>query len=181
MTFDLVVHRTCNAETDTCLQPYNPCHFDRNGNRADANIHKTFANRNLSNNLCTVVEEWTHGHPFLDTLRPRDTVGSESVTAVCSGFWARSLLSCQKLHWSPFEHWPFSFHWQQVPYHPPSTTIGPFRLLTTAPDSILPCLASKIRYRSFCPILLFTMVSTFDCWAVVSSDESPCRTMPTRF
>ena len=28
-----------------------------------------------------------------------------------SFFCARSLLSCRKLHWSPFEHWPFSFHW----------------------------------------------------------------------
>ena len=27
------------------------------------------------------------------------------------GFGARSSLSCRKLHWSPFEHWSFSFHW----------------------------------------------------------------------
>ena len=32
---------------------------------------------------------------------------------------------------------------RQVPF-PPSTPIGPFRLLLTAPDSILPCLASKL-------------------------------------
>ena len=27
--FSLVVHQPCNAETDTCLQPYNPFHFYR--------------------------------------------------------------------------------------------------------------------------------------------------------
>ena len=36
--------------------------FYRNGTRADANIHKTFACRCLSSNICTVVEEWTHGY-----------------------------------------------------------------------------------------------------------------------
>ena len=46
----------------------------------------------------------------LDTSfpRPRDNDGSEGVAALCSGFCARSLLSCQKLHWSPSEHWPFT-------------------------------------------------------------------------
>ena len=44
---------------------------------------------------------------FLDTLRPRDIDGSESVAAVCSGLCARLLLSCRELHWSPFERWPF--------------------------------------------------------------------------
>ena len=45
----------------------------------------------------------------LDTRRPRDKDGSEGVAALWSGFCARSLLSCRKLHWSPFEHWPFFF------------------------------------------------------------------------
>ena len=49
-------------ETDTCLQPYNPFHFYGIGTRVDANIYKTFACRYLSNNICTVVEEWTHGY-----------------------------------------------------------------------------------------------------------------------
>ena len=56
----LVVHQPCN-ETDTGLQPYNPFHFYRIGTRADAKIHKAIACRYLSNNICTVVEEWTHG------------------------------------------------------------------------------------------------------------------------
>ena len=48
---------------------------------------------------------------FLDTLLPRDTVGSEGVAAVCSGFCARSWVSCQKLQRSRCEYWPFSFYW----------------------------------------------------------------------
>ena len=48
----------------------NPFQFERIGTRADANIHKTFAYSYLSNNICTVVEEWTHGY-FL--LLPRHT------------------------------------------------------------------------------------------------------------
>ena len=41
---------------------------------------------------------------FCDALRPREKDGSEGVAALWSGFWVRSFLSCQKLHWSPFEH-----------------------------------------------------------------------------
>ena len=37
-------------------------------------------------------------------------------------FFAQSLLSCRKLHWSPFEHWPFSFHWWQIPFPPFNAT-----------------------------------------------------------
>ena len=62
MTFYLVFHQPCNAETDTCLQPYNPFHFYRIGTRADANIHKAFSYKYLSNNICTVVEELHHGY-----------------------------------------------------------------------------------------------------------------------
>ena len=46
---------------------------------------------------------------FLDTLRPRDAVGSEGVAALWSGFCARSLHSCRKLQRSHCEHWPFFF------------------------------------------------------------------------
>ena len=60
--FHLVVHRPCNAATDTCRQPYNPFHFERIGTRADAHIHKAFAYKYLSDNICTVVAEWTHGY-----------------------------------------------------------------------------------------------------------------------
>ena len=64
----------------------------RIGTRADANIHKTFACRYLSNYFCTVVEEWHHGYFCLGyfTHRPLNTVGSEGVAAVCSGFCAQS-------------------------------------------------------------------------------------------
>ena len=84
---------------------------------------------------------------FFDTLRPRVIDGLEGVAAVCSGFWARSLLSCRKLHWSPCEHWPFS--------------LIPIRFLTKAPVSILPCLASKFHNRSFWSFFLLSIVFNF--------------------
>ena len=93
---------------------------------------------------------------FLETLRLRDAVGSEWVAAVCSGFCARSWVSWRKLQRSHCEHWPFAFHWQQIPF-PPPTAVIPFRLFIIAPDSILPCLASQIRNRSFWSLLLFTI------------------------
>ena len=50
-------------------------------------------------------------HLLLDRLLRRERAGSEGVAALGFGFCcARSLLSCLKLHWCPFEHWPFSFH-----------------------------------------------------------------------
>ena len=108
--FYLVV--PCTAETDTCLQPNKPFHFYRIGTRADASVHKAFAYRYLSNNLhgCRRMDPslpLPRVLLFLDTLRPRDTVGSEGVAAVCSGFCARSWVSWLKLHWSPCKHWPF--------------------------------------------------------------------------
>ena len=54
----------------------------------------------------------------LDTSFPRHTSTSCHWPRRCGGIWARSLLSCQKLHWSPFEHWPFFF--------PLVTSIFPF-------------------------------------------------------
>ena len=64
---------------------------------------------------------------------------------------------------------------------PLSTPLKPFRLLATAPDSTLPCLASKFRSRSFWSILLFTIVFNFWYLGIISFDESPCRAIPIRF
>ena len=60
--FCFVAHQFCYEETNTCLPPYNPFLFHRIGTRADANIHKEFACRYPSNNICTVVEQWIHGY-----------------------------------------------------------------------------------------------------------------------
>ena len=45
---------------------------------------------------------------FLDALLLLGAGGSEGGAAFGVGF-ARSLLSCRKLHWSPLEHCPFTF------------------------------------------------------------------------
>ena len=78
--------------------------------------------RHPSSAFCVVVEVFTRRSIevlrlalplalFLDTLLPRDKDGSECVVALGSGFCARFWVSCWKLHRSPCEHWPFSFHW----------------------------------------------------------------------
>ena len=117
--FYLVVHQHCNEETNTCVLTYKPVFsiVKLALGRMPINIHKEFACRYPSNNIYTVVEEWTHGYflprilLFLDTLLPREGAGSESVAAVCSGFCARFWVSWRKLQRSPCEHWPSSFLW----------------------------------------------------------------------
>ena len=89
------------------------------------------------------------GYFFSLTLRPRVVDGSEGVAAFGFSFCcARSLLSCRKLHWFPFKHWPFLSTDNKYLFSP-STPLNPFRFLTTAPVSIFPCLASKFRNRNF--------------------------------
>ena len=70
----------------------------------------------FSNNICTVVEEWHHGYFCLGYFS--SSTHFDLVVRLAQKVWrlwvlvcARSLLSCRKLHWSPCEHWPFSFHW----------------------------------------------------------------------
>ena len=70
----------------------------------------------FSNNICTVVGEWHHGYFclayfFSSTHFYLVSWIAQKVWRHCGvGFCARPLLSCPKLHWSPFEHWLFSFH-----------------------------------------------------------------------
>ena len=115
---------------------------------------------------------------FLGTLR-RDTVGSESVAAVCSGFCARSwvfvaetakgLLANTGLFLSTGDRYLFLLQ---------RTPDNPFRLFITAFSHA--CRQSFVIEVSdlYSSSPLF---STFDSWEPTSSDESPCRTIPTRF
>ena len=89
-----------------------PLLFIRIDTRENAHTHKVISYKYLHG-----CDESCQGYfllltlLFLDTLRPRDIGGSEGVAAFGVGFCARSLLSCQKLHWSPFGRWSFPFHW----------------------------------------------------------------------
>ena len=56
-------------------------------------------------------------------------------------FCARSIISCRKLHLSPFEHWPFSPTGSKYLFFFNATRF--LRFLNTAPVSILPCLTNK--------------------------------------
>ena len=113
-SFGLLVHQPCNEETNTRLLTCNAFLFDKIGTRADATIHKAFACKCPSNNIYTVVEEWTHGCLlsrillFLDTLLPYERAGAECVAAV---FWfLRTILGWwRKLQRSPCGHRPVFF------------------------------------------------------------------------
>ena len=183
LAFYLVVHQPCNAETNACLQPYNPFHFYKIGTRADANIHKAIACRYLSNLICTVVGEWTHDYfclGYFDTRRPVDTVGSEGVAALCSGSCARDRYchagNCTGL---TCEHWPFSFTGNRCLFLLQRQLI---------PFNSLPLLLFQFsrawRQSSVIEVSdLYSsspLFSTFDNWGSISSDESPCRTSPMR-
>ena len=122
------------------------------GTREDANIHKVIECKYLSNNICTVVEEWTHGlllpriFLFLDTLRPRDIEGSEDVAAF--GFWFLRTILALVRETASVSLRTLAFFFPHIPY-PLSTPLNPLRFLTTAAVSIFPCLTSKFRNRSF--------------------------------
>ena len=111
--FYLVVRQPFDAGTNTYPLLYIAFLFCRIDTREDANTHKAISCKYLTNSICTVVEELYQDYfcpwilLFFDTLRPRVIDVSGGVAAWWSGFWARSLLSCWKLHWFPFEHWTF--------------------------------------------------------------------------
>ena len=54
-----------------------------------------------------IVGEWHQGYFCLGYFV--SSTHFDLATALGSGFCTRSLLSCRKLHWSPFEHWLFFF------------------------------------------------------------------------
>ena len=105
------------AGTGTCPLLYKPIQFCRADIREDANTHNVISCKYLqivsarqSKNSASLTFAFDFSF-FLDVLLPRVIDGSQGGEAFGVGFGARSLLSCGKLHWSPFEHWPVSFHW----------------------------------------------------------------------
>ena len=126
-----------------------PVSFFQIGTREDANIHIAFAYRYLSNDICTVVEEWTHGYfclGYFSSSTHFDLVirlGRQCVLVFVHDLGSRhgnciGLLAKSGLFLSLVTGTFSSF-----------TANISFRFLTTAPVSILPCLASKFRNRSF--------------------------------
>ena len=114
--FSLVARQSCGAGIDTYPLLYIPIRFYRIDIREDANTHMAILCKYLSKKYLHGCRRMTPGLLLpltllvIDILLPRVIDGSESVAAFGVGFCARSLLSYRKLHWSPFEHWPFSLH-----------------------------------------------------------------------
>ena len=92
--FHLVVYQPCNLETD---QPYNRFHFFIELALGRMPI---FTRRSRAGTSQMIPARLSKNGPwlllsrmllFLDTLRPREKVGSESVAALWSGFFAHDL------------------------------------------------------------------------------------------
>ena len=138
LAFRLVVHQPCDARTNTYPWLCSPFLFYGIGTRADANIHKVISYKYLSNNNSTVVGEWHHGYFWEGWLGRRGGSVFWFLCKIVTLMPEAALVSLRTL--------AFFFFWWQVP---PSTPLIPFRFLTTAPDSILPCLASKFKQSKF--------------------------------
>ena len=91
--------------------------------------------------------------------------------------FARSFVSCRKLQLSLFEHCPLPFHCQQSLGLLCSRCLALW-FLTTALVSKFPFLASKFFIVKLCSILFF--FNTVFYQVQLSSDESPCCTIPLR-
>ena len=164
----------------------NPFLFCQIDTREDANLHKVIACKYLSNNIGRVVEEWHHGYFclgyfFSPTHFDLVTRMAQKVWRHCVLFFAHDryshagncigLLSNTGLflstgnkylfllqrHSFPFDSWSlllfqFSRAWRQT-----------FVIGVSDPYSFSP------------------LSSISDNWASISSDESPCRTIPIRF
>ena len=185
-SFYLVVHQPWSEGTNTCLLTYNPFSFCKIGTWADANIHKAFACRYSSNNIHTVVEEWTHGCCclgcfFLDTLLPRERAGSEGVAAVCSVFFAHDLgyrggdcnglLANTDVVLSTSNRYLFLLQRHSFPFDSLSLLLFQFfhAWRQSFENEVSDLFSSLPRF------------STLDSWKPISSDESPCRTIPIHF
>ena len=141
------------------LQPFLFC---RICTRADANIHKAFVCKYSSNNIYTVVGEWHHGYLCLGYFS--SPTQFDLVTRMAQKGWRQ----CDLV----FVHDRHSHTGNCIAYANTGLFLSTgnkylfllqqsFRLFITAPDEILPCLASKFRNRSFSSILLFTVVFNF--------------------
>ena len=154
MAFCLVVRQPCYVGTSTYHRLHIPFLFCKIDIREDANIHKTFACRNLSNNICTVVEEWHHGYFCLGYFF--SSTHFDLVSLMAQKVWRLSgvvLLHDRCSHVRNYICLPSNivlFLSAGTKYlFPPSTPTSPFRFLTTTPVSILSFLASKFRGLSF--------------------------------
>ena len=140
--------------------------FYRIGIRSDANIHNAFACRYLSNNICTVVEEWTHGNFCLGYFS--SSTHNDLVIRLDQRVWRQCVLvfvhdlgfvtetasvSLQTLaFFSTSNRYQFLLQRRLIPFDS-----WPLVLIQFSHA----CMASKFRNRSFWSILLFTIIFNF--------------------
>ena len=186
MALCLIVHQPHDAGTNTYPKLCTSFLFCRIDTQVDANIHKAIACKYLSDNICKVVGEWHYGyfclgyffsstHFDLVTLRAQkvwrlwvlvfahdryshagNCIGLLSSTGLFLSIGNRHLFLVQR-QFIPFDSLSllliqFSHAWRQ------SFVIAVSDLFSSSP-----------------------WFSMFDNWASISSDESPCRTIPIQF
>ena len=178
-------HQPCGAETDICLQPYNPFHFSRTGWRTDANIHKTFAYRYLSKTICTVVEEWPMVTFASDISLPRHISTSwYGWLGRCGGgvFWFLRAVLGNVTETVTVALRTLAFFFPLV-----TDTFSSLQRQWFPFDSLprLQIQFSNFWRQSFVEVsatyLSSPWFSTFDSWEPISFDDCPCRTIPIRW
>ena len=116
--------------------------------QVDANVHRAIACKYLSNNICTVVGEWHHGYFCLGYFF--SSTHFDLVTRRAHKVWRHCGLVFGHDRCSHAGRTPASFLFTGNRYlFLLLTPLIPFLFLTTAPVSILLCLAPKFRHRSF--------------------------------
>ena len=108
LTLCLITDQASDVWTNTYLRLYSPFLFVECFTREDVNIHMTIACKFLSNNICTIVEDWYHDYFWLEYFSSSTHIGlvtrmTQNVWRHCVLiFYARSLLSCRKNTFSSF-------------------------------------------------------------------------------
>ena len=132
-----------------------PIQFYKIDIREDANTHKVISYKYLSNSICTVVEEFNQSDFCLSVfffstrfyLVP--LMGSQGGAGFRCRFWCTIITLMPETTLVSLRTLAFFFPLATQTLFLFSTPLKPFRLFTSAPDSIFPCLASKFRNRSF--------------------------------
>ena len=154
LAFCVFVRQPCDAGTDAYPRPYNPFLFCKKMKLGRMPIFtKQPRASTFQNKICTVVEQWIHGYFCLGCLS--SPTHFYLVTRLAHKMWRQCVLVCGHDRYSHARNCICLFSDTGLFWFPLVTNTfstfnanDSFRLFTTAPDSILPLLASKIRNRN---------------------------------
>ena len=160
---------------------YNSIQACRIDIREDANTHKAIWCKYLSRSIYTASRlnfpDWFLPLTFLvfDFYFGFWDLVSQRVARFLVSVFVRSLPSCRKLHWSPFEHCSFlsTSNKYLSSFNTTQSLVTCFNFLVSGVENFV------IEVSDLC--FSSPSSSTSDNWASTSSDEFPCRTIPIQF